>query len=256
MPKITRITQKIFGINAASNQVTAFGTAKEDNPTYTKDPAIIQNANFLNGWNNAIEEDKAPFEEDSNGLYLAVTSQLAYLFQQGISEWDSATAYYTNSLCAVIDNGNLIIKRSASDNNVGNNPLTDDVNWVDYYSLSMLTNKADIDLSNAAPGENFIETAQSWLMPDYSKGISLTLSNNYTFTSDGWVNAYFGAGGFGSAGDVYINGKVIAHAVANGPGDAWEYPQIFFLIQAGDVLTTTGSISFLRATLFPFKGGN
>ena len=138
MPKITRVTQKIFGSTASANEITAFGTAMTDTPTYTTDVATIFNTNFQDGWASALESDKAPFEEDTNGLIYAITKQLAYIFQQGAFEWDSATTYYANSLCTVIENGNLTIKRSTSDNNTGNNPLSDNVNWVDYYSQKVL----------------------------------------------------------------------------------------------------------------------
>lgn len=138
MAKITRATQKIFAQNAPTNQITTFGTAMSASPNNSRDLADLQNANFLNGWASAIEADKAPFEEDTNGLCYAITSQLAYLFQQGISEWDAGTEYYTNSLCTVSQDGILVIKRSLTDNNIGNNPISDNVNWVDYYSTRVI----------------------------------------------------------------------------------------------------------------------
>lgn len=138
MPKITRATQYIFGANAPTTQKTAFGTAMTDSPVYSTDPATIQNSNYLNGWAAAIESDKAPFEEDTNGLFNLITRQLAYLFQQAPVEWDSGTEYYTNSLCTVIQDGILVIKRSLTDNNINNNPTTDNVNWADYFSQRVI----------------------------------------------------------------------------------------------------------------------
>lgn len=138
MPKITRATQQIFGSNAPSTQITAFGTAMTDNPVYTTDPAELQTNASLDGWDAAIEEDKAPFEEDTNGLFYLITRQLAYLFQQGIPEWDANTTYYQNSQCSVMQDGILVIKRSLTDNNIGNNPTTDNVNWADYFSQRVI----------------------------------------------------------------------------------------------------------------------
>lgn len=143
MPKIIRTTQKIFGDTAPSQQITAFGTAMTNNPNYTTDIATIQNAAFESGWASAIQSDKAPYEEDTNGLFYAITKQLAYLFQQGPFEWDAGTTYYTNSTVTVVENGLLTIKRSTSDNNIGNNPLTDNVNWVDYFSQRVIHTIAD-----------------------------------------------------------------------------------------------------------------
>lgn len=138
MAKITRATQKIFGDNAPGTQITAFGTAMTNNPVFTKDPALLQTAASLDGWDAAIEADKAPFEEDTNGLCYLITRQLAYLFQQGIPEWDAGTVYYQNSQCSVVQNGVLVIKRSLTDNNVGNNPVTDNENWADYFSQRVI----------------------------------------------------------------------------------------------------------------------
>lgn len=138
MAKITRATQKIFGDNAPGTQITAFGTAMTNNPVFTKDPALLQTAASLDGWEAAIEADKAPFEEDTNGLCYLITRQLAYLYQQGIPEWDAGTVYYQNSQCTVVQNGALVIKRSLTDNNVGNNPVTDNVNWADYFSQRVI----------------------------------------------------------------------------------------------------------------------
>ena len=138
MPKITRATQQIFGENAPNTQITAFGTAMTENPVYTTNPADLQTAATLLGWDAAIESDKAPFEEDTNGLCYLMTRQLAYLFQQGISEWDASTVYYENSLCTVVQDGVLVIKRSLTDNNSGNNPTSDNVNWADYFSQRVI----------------------------------------------------------------------------------------------------------------------
>lgn len=138
MPKITRATQQIFGSNAPSTQITAFGTAMTANPVYTTNPAELQTNASLQGWDAAIMSDKAPFEEDTNGLFYLVTRQLAYLFQQGIPEWDANTVYYQNSQCSVMQDGILVIKRSLTDNNIGNDPSTDNVNWVDYFSQRVI----------------------------------------------------------------------------------------------------------------------
>lgn len=138
MPKITRATQQIFGSNAPGTQITAFGTAKTANPVYTTDPAQLQTAASALGWDAAIESDKAPFEEDTNGLCYLMTRQLAYLYQQGIPEWDAGTTYYQNSQCSVVQDGILVIKRSLTDNNIGNDPTTDNVNWADYFSQRVI----------------------------------------------------------------------------------------------------------------------
>ena len=52
MAKITRKLQKIFAINSASDQTTAFGSIKANSPeapVYTKDPDAIQTTAYSNG---------------------------------------------------------------------------------------------------------------------------------------------------------------------------------------------------------------
>lgn len=139
MAKILRKTQKIFAENAPTNQITTFGTAMTASPNNSRDLNDIQNANFLAGWASAIQADKAPYEEDTNGLFYAITSQLAYIFQQGIPEWDENTTYFQNSQCSVVQNGVLVIKRSLADNNTGNDPTAENsVYWTDYFSQSVI----------------------------------------------------------------------------------------------------------------------
>lgn len=134
MTKIERVKQEIFAQQAGSRQITAFGTAKTETPEYTTDLAQIQNANFLQGWFSAVLPDKAPYEEDTNALFYAITRQLAYLFQEGFPEYDSRTEYNIGSLVKSIDNqGNLTIYKSVVDNNTGN-AITDDNYWQVYLS--------------------------------------------------------------------------------------------------------------------------
>lgn len=139
MAKILRKTQKIFAENAPTNQITTFGTAMTASPNNSRDLNDIQNANFSAGWASAIQADKAPYEEDTNGLFYAITSQLAYLFQQGIPEWDANTTYFQNSQCSVVQNGVLVIKRSLADNNTGNDPTAENSEyWADYFSQRVI----------------------------------------------------------------------------------------------------------------------
>lgn len=80
--------------------------------------------------------DKAPWEEDMNALFYAITTQLAYLYQEGQPEYDADTTYYKGSLVKNIDNqGNITIYKSLVDNNTGN-LLTDTNYWGVYQSDS------------------------------------------------------------------------------------------------------------------------
>lgn len=126
MAKIDRATQKIFGSNANSTAITQFGTAKNAEPTYITDGNVedIQaNPSFLTGWANSLEQDLAPFMQDSNALWYMITSQVAYLMQQGMPEYDAETEYPAGALCKDTDEyGGIVIYKALQDmlgNNVG-----------------------------------------------------------------------------------------------------------------------------------------
>lgn len=141
MPKITRATQQIFGSNAPSTQITAFGTAMTEEPIYTTDINQIMNANYTTGWASAIQPDKAPYEEDTNGLFYAITKQLAYLFQSGVAEWDSSTAYFTGDFCKGVADGKLYV--SKTDNNI-NNDINNATYWEEFKSGGSIRNIGEI----------------------------------------------------------------------------------------------------------------
>lgn len=127
MAKIQRVTQKIFGDDAITQQFTQFGTAKTDNPVYTKDLESLQGGEFDDGWADAVQEDYAPYMEDMNGYMYMVTTQLAYILQQGAAiEWDQGTTYYTGSIVCAPD-GSGTWYRSLTDNNTA--ALTNTSAW-------------------------------------------------------------------------------------------------------------------------------
>lgn len=126
MAKINRATQKIFGSNANSTAITQFGTAKNAEPTYITDGNVedIQaNPSFLTGWANSLEQDLAPFMQDSNALWYMITSQVAYIMQQGMPEYDAQTEYPAGALCKDTDAyGGIVIYKALQDmlgDNVG-----------------------------------------------------------------------------------------------------------------------------------------
>ncbi len=142
MAKLPRVTQKIFAENSGNNDITVFGTAKNGNDAvFTKDISQIMNSDaFSQGWGSATLTDDAPFQEDMNGVQLALSQQLAYFFENGIPEWDENTTYFANtSFCQI----NGIWYQSLTDNNIGNNPTTDTTNW---HKIDL--NKLESDLSN------------------------------------------------------------------------------------------------------------
>lgn len=159
MSKLTRITQKIFGSSAGTNQISEFGSAAAGSPVYTNSPSAIQSlSNYLQGWFGAVLNGNNPCIEDMNALHYLQSYQTAYLMQAGVAEYDAGTTYYTGSL---VNDGTGILYKSVVDNNVGN-ALTNLAYWTN--------NKAPTYL---AYGTSVI-TASNALQP--IPGMSLTLA--------------------------------------------------------------------------------
>lgn len=130
MPKIQRETQKIFCNSADSDQIVVFGSMATGTPVYSNNIEDLQNNEAFNlGWDAATLEDKAPFMEEMNGMQYGITKQLAYNFQEGIPEYDAGTTYYIGSICKVLEEGKPVLYTSLTDENLGNNPVTDATNW-------------------------------------------------------------------------------------------------------------------------------
>lgn len=137
MAKITRQTHKIFGKAGSSSDFAQFGSLVFGTPFLTKDIASIQ---ALSAWDNGFQDEvfasnKAPLLEDWNAWAYEHSYQIASLFQDGISDWDSGTTYYKGSFCQGVDgSGNSTgqIFKSLIDNNVGNAPpaSASNANWL------------------------------------------------------------------------------------------------------------------------------
>ena len=136
MAKIIRKTQYLFAENSPPNSVSAFGSIDAGSPSYSLDPAILQNEpEWGQGWTSAQYEGvRAPYIFDRNAVDLVAFYQLAYILQEGIAEWDAGTTYYTNS---IVQYGGNIYK-SLQDNNLGNTPPTNSSN--SFWNLGIRAN--------------------------------------------------------------------------------------------------------------------
>lgn len=125
MAKLTRYLQQIFGSTANAGRISKFGSLAAGSPTTysgaTVTPANVQAlSNYLQGWDGANIGNNSPAVQDMNALQWLFSRQLAYLFQEGIAEYDASTTYYTGSLC----NYSGVIVQSLIDSNTGNTPST------------------------------------------------------------------------------------------------------------------------------------
>ena len=151
MTRLPRVKGKIFASNADANDIGQFGSALAGNKLLTSDIATIQDLPaYETGWRAAVLSTRNyPTLQEMNGLQKVFSQQIAYNLQSGIPEWDSETTYYSNQFCSVA--GNIYV--SLVDNNLDNNPATDDgTNWDAFLGGSggggIIGNYANQDLNN------------------------------------------------------------------------------------------------------------
>ena len=152
MALLPRVLQKIFGSTGATSEFGEIGSQAAGSATTTKDLATIQSlSQFLEGlYSITNSAGEPPRIQDLNSLYLLITSQLKYLFQEGIAEYSSAEDYYTGSICQVA--GVLYTSKTGTDGspNTGN-AVSDTNNWkktLDVGELSGFGNNWQTALTN------------------------------------------------------------------------------------------------------------
>lgn len=69
--------------------------------------------------------------QDRNAIDYLLSKQLAYLFQDGLPEWNSGTPYYIDSFCKV----GGVVYISKTDANIGNDPTTATNDWKTLTSV-------------------------------------------------------------------------------------------------------------------------
>lgn len=130
MSRLLRYTQQIFGSSAATDQMAEYGSLAAGTPLRysgsTITPAIVQGlSEYLSGWFSATIGVNSPAIEDMNSLCYLYAYQLAYSFQIGVPEWDSATTYYIGSIAQ--DSAGTLY--SSKTNTNLNNPLVNGSDW-------------------------------------------------------------------------------------------------------------------------------
>jgi len=137
MPKIARKTQKIFAGSATNNG--QFGSRQAGSGVNSADIAVLQSlAAYNTGWlQSVMGGSKVPPLEEFQALSYIETSQIAYLLQEGIAEYDAGTTYYLNSI--VKKPGTYELYGSLIDNNTGNALPASGVSDSNWKSLADLT---------------------------------------------------------------------------------------------------------------------
>ncbi len=186
MAKLPRVTQPIFAENAANNGV--FGSA-QDNGGAGDVATDIANAMSLpawaQGWLDAIiGASKFPPLEEFQTLTWVMSSQLAYILQQGMPEYDVATEYFTNNI--VVKTGTYELYGSLVNANLGN-PLpaaVSDANWEYLGSLSDLSSGGSFFTGGTSTGSANAQV----LSPVTPPGFSLSTNGATVACTAGFTN--------------------------------------------------------------------
>ena len=219
--KITRKNQQIFaGAVAPTNVVAQFGSFKAGVSAYSQDPDIIQaRAAWGAGFSSAVVTNDAPCIQDLNALFFLVTRQIAYIMQQGISEYNAATPYFIGS---IVHDGVGGLYMSVSDTNV-NVALTDSTKWLNYYSKKITEVDVSYTVLNADWFIRFIagaaQTGDKITLPTPSatnKGREVIIKNmSSAYISYLEINVTGGSTIDGSSA-IYINQYVTKRLVCDG----------------------------------------
>lgn len=139
MAKLDRVQQKIFGETGGTDFFGQIGADQTGTETKTKNLVTIQAlTQYLEGLSAITNSGSEPPRlEDFNSLFLLITTQLAYLFQEGIPDYNADTPYYVNSLAK--ESGRIYRSLTGTvgppDNpNTGNLPSTSPAQWVDFLA--------------------------------------------------------------------------------------------------------------------------
>lgn len=236
MARITRKLQKIFALNSSDNG--QFGSARAGTKVQTTDVEVLQALPaYGDGWNAAtISGAKLPTLEEMQGLQYGLSYQIAYLMQEGIAEYQAATAYYIDSI--VKEPGSVKLYASLTNNNVGN-ALSNATHW-----------RLLVDLETVQPLNNFTATVNPTVNDDAGDGYSAGSTWYNTVGADLFmcVNATVGAAVWVDTGvDLSDLGAL---AFLNTVGSAQIDNGAVTAIKVGsDVATTAGTQALTNKTV-------
>lgn len=127
MPKLPRVTGKIFAGNASEEDLGQFGSALSGTKITNNDISVLQELPaYEEGWRGAVISNRNyPTLQEMNSVQRIASQQIAYTLQNGMPEWDENTTYYTNQFCRVGKD----FYCSKIDDNTGNNPVLATDEW-------------------------------------------------------------------------------------------------------------------------------
>ncbi len=234
----------------------------------------VDDVKYLTSYTNEkhFESKNATNEEINNGLdifkyinpkqindiknYLINKIDKKINITDAINKWNSELTFNAGDLTFLVDNNLPYLYYSKTDNNIGNNPLTDDTNWANLYNYmsSLISNNfVALDGSNAGFGNLSAEAKNNIVnlfQVDYSAGISMS-SKNYTPPANGIIIGYFassGANGFG----VGVGPTVSAQRIVGlSSGITGQFVSTCIIVNKGELYSF--DLTNVTATFYPFK---
>jgi hypothetical protein len=194
MARLARTTQIIFGasglVGTGGYGAAAIGNVATEVATSSALSTIMGTAAWGAGWLNAVlGSTKFPAVEDLNAVEYVNSTQLAYLFQQGIPEYDAGTTYYVNSL--TMKSGTWQLYGSLTDANIGN-ALSDGTNWKYLGDLSVLAANGQFYTGGTSTGSANAQVVTPLTPGGFSlsdNGATVSFTAGYTNTGATTVNA-------------------------------------------------------------------
>ena len=116
-----------------------------------------------------------------------------------------------------------------------------------------MAGKADRDLINTTPAQSFKDLCVSWLVPDYSAGISIPGLSTYTAPESGFIFVYVGSA-YLQVVYFYINDVEIRYGIGNN-NSSYQSSFATIPVKSGDIFRTSGqSQSDYQIKFFPCCG--
>jgi hypothetical protein len=188
MPRLARVTQQIFASAAANNGV--FGSAQIGTKiTSNSLPTIMGLAAWTQGWLSAVlGASKFPPLEEFQAVEYVHSTQIAYILQQGIPEYDGGTTYWTDNI--VINPGTFQLYGSLQDGNVGQ-ALNNAAYWKLLVDLSTIGSGNPIYIGGTSTGAANAQVLAVLTPTGFTltNGFTITFTAGFTNTGATTLNA-------------------------------------------------------------------
>lgn len=183
MAGITRKTAKIFASGAGGTGVAVPGSVAAGSVAYSTDVATLQSTAFENGLADMIiaGTKRLPVYEEINAVEFVLSTQIAYLLERGIPEYDSGTTY--NITDVVRKTGTYELYGSVGNTNAGNAlpAAVTDANWTYLGTLENLAG-AFLPTAGGTMTGAINEAAYATVASATTTDIGAATSNNVSIT--------------------------------------------------------------------------